>query len=197
MVLLHYAQGFFPWGEFKDRTLWWSPEPRCVFQPNQIRVNRSLTKVLRRNRYEVRADTAFEEVIRACATTRPETWISERMILTMIELHRLGHAHSIETWERSPHGDRLVGGFYGVAVGRIFFGESMFSLEPNGSKIALVKAGQVLGKLGFPFIDCQLGSSHLIRMGAEFVPRSIFTVRVTQSIQGPRFIGPWTTFFKE
>jgi leucyl/phenylalanyl-tRNA--protein transferase len=199
MVLFQFAHGAFPWHEHQGRTLWWNPEPRCVLIPNEIHISRSLAKTIRKGKYEVRADTDFEAVIRACAMTRTPTWITEQMIQVMLRLHRLGHAHSIETWELDPNGDhqkdQLVGGFYGVAVGRVFFGESMFSHVPDASKIALVKASEILSKHGFPFIDCQLGSPHLVRMGARFMPREIFRELVVRFANGPRHIGSWEKMF--
>jgi leucyl/phenylalanyl-tRNA--protein transferase len=191
MVMLQYAHGIFPWHEHSAKTLWWCPDPRCVLIPGEVHVSKSLAKTIRQKKYEVRADTAFEKTIRMCAGTRPGTWISERMIQVMVTLHKLGHAHSIETWE----GDHLVGGLYGVAVGQMFFGESMFSIRPNASKVALARAGEVMAKMGIPVIDCQLGSPHLKSMGARFMPRPIFMRVTAKFVNGKRFIGPWTDYF--
>lgn len=191
MVLLQYSHGIFPWHEHQDKTLWWCPDPRCVLIPDYIHISKSLAKTIKQEKYQVRADTAFERTVRMCAGTRSNTWITERMIQVMTKLHHLGHAHSIESWQ----GDHLVGGIYGVAVGQMFFGESMFSIRPNASKVALVRATQVLGELGFPFLDCQLGSPHLKRMGARFVPRAIFMQITARFINGKRRIGPWTDYF--
>jgi leucyl/phenylalanyl-tRNA--protein transferase len=194
MVLFQYAHGIFPWHEYQGKTLWWSPDPRCVLLLPDIKVSKSLRKQIRRPKFTVRADTNFEKVVRACANTRENTWITEQMIQVMLRLHKLGHAHSIETY----NGPNLVGGFYGVAVGRIFFGESMFSAETDASKVALVRAVEKLGERGFPLIDCQLGSEHLVSMGARFIPRPIFTkVMVQFGGSGPRFVGPWTDFFDQ
>ena len=191
MVLFQYAHGIFPWHEQQEKTLWWCPDPRSILIPKDIHISKSLAKTIRQKKYEVRADTQFESVVSMCALTRPNTWITPRMIQVMRQLHQLGHAHSIETWE----GDQLVGGFYGVAVGQVFFGESMFSLKPDASKVALVRAGTVLAKMGFPFIDCQLGSPHLKTMGARFMPRPIFMQVVGRFVAGKRYIGPWTDYF--
>jgi len=191
MLLFQYAHGIFPWHEQKGKTLWWSPDPRCVLLTPNVKVSRSLRKSQRK--YTVRADTQFEKVVRACANTRESTWISEPMVQSMLQLHKLGHAHSIETW----NGPNLVGGFYGVAIGQVFYGESMFSAERDGSKVALVKACEKLGQRGFPFIDCQLGSEHLVSMGAQFVPRKLFTKTMVQFANNKRFVGPWTDFFAQ
>jgi len=191
MLLFQYAHGVFAWHEQKGKTLWWSPDPRCVLLTADVKVTRSLRKSQRK--YTVRADTQFEEVVRACANTREHTWISERMVQSMLRLHRLGHAHSIETWRDG----KLVGGFYGVAVGQVFYGESMFSAETDSSKVALVKACEKLSQRGFPFIDCQLGSEHLVSMGARFIPRPVFTKIVGKFASNERYIGPWTDFFDQ
>jgi len=191
MVLFQYAHGIFPWHERGNKTLWWSPDPRSVLLPDSIHVSKSLAKTIRQKRYEVRADTQFQDVVRMCAMTRPNTWISPRMIQVMSRLHRLGHAHSIETWE----GDQLVGGLYGVAVGQVFFGESMFSIRPDASKVALVRGGEVMSKMGFSLIDCQLGSIHLKSMGARFMSRAIFMQVVARFVGGKKTLGPWTEHF--
>jgi len=191
MVMFQYAHGIFPWHEQQEKTLWWCPDPRSVLLTNEIHVSTSLAKTIRQKKYRVTADTDFERVIRLCALTRKNTWITPRMIQVMTRLHRLGHAHSIETWE----GDQLVGGFYGVAVGQIFFGESMFSIRPDASKVALVRAGEIFTKLGFPLIDCQLGSPHLKKMGARFMPRPIFMQVVAKFVSGKRHVGPWADYF--
>ena len=193
MVLLQYAHGIFPWHEQQEKTLWWCPDPRSILLTDDIHVSKSLAKTIRQKKFEVRADTQFESVVQFCALSRPNTWITPRMIQVMTQLHHLGHAHSIETWK----GDQLVGGFYGVAVGQIFFGESMFSIQPGASKVALVKGAEVMARMGFPFIDCQLGSPHLKSMGAKFMPRPLFMQVVARFVRGKKHLGPWTERFSD
>lgn len=191
MVMFLLANGIFPWHEKDDCTLWWSLDPRCVILPANVHVSNRLSRTIRQKKYRVSADTSFEQVVRRCADSRSVTWISERMIQVMTQLHQLGHAHSVETWE----GDLLVGGLYGVAIGQVFFGESMFSIRPDASKVALVRLGQVLTGMGFVLIDCQLGNPHLKRMGAEFIPRQVFLRTVGRWVNGNRELGNWTKFF--
>jgi leucyl/phenylalanyl-tRNA--protein transferase len=175
-LLAAYRSGIFPWplGEVHDPMFWFSPDPRFVLRPAQVHVGRSLRKVLRARRFEVRFDSAFEEVMRACAQSprRHErgTWISEPMIAAYTELHRLGWGHSVESFR----GGRLVGGLYGVAIGGAFFGESMFYTEPDASKVAFVTLAIELAMRGFRLIDCQQETAHLARFGARPVPRRRF-----------------------
>ncbi len=168
-----YRNGIFPWYSPGDPILWWSPDPRMVLYPGDIRVTRSLAKVLRNRPYEVRFDTCFEAVIEACAAPREGqagTWITPELKRGYRSLHEAGLAHSIETWVD----DRLVGGLYGVALGRVFFGESMFSLVPDASKIALVHLTTWLERRGFAVIDCQMHTEHLASMGARPIARDVF-----------------------
>lgn len=172
-LLLAYQNGIFPWYQDDQPILWWSPDPRGVIFPDQIHISRSMRKVLANDRFAVRMDTAFIDVMRGCAELTPQrngTWITPAMQRAYHELHLLGHAHSIEIWD----GDQLVGGLYGVAYGAVFFGESMFSRVPNASKVALIRLCQQLRQWGFAVIDCQLGSDHLETMGAQVIPRSEF-----------------------
>ena len=172
-LLLAYQNGIFPWYQDDQPILWWSPDPRGVIFPDQIHISRSMRKVLANDRFAVRMDTAFIDVMRGCAELTPQrngTWITPAMQRAYYELHLLGHAHSIEIWD----GDQLVGGLYGVAYGAVFFGESMFSRVPNASKVALIRLCQQLRQWGFAVIDCQLGSDHLETMGAQVIPRSEF-----------------------
>ena len=172
-LLLAYQNGIFPWYQDDQPILWWSPDPRGVIFPDQIHISRSMRKVLANDRFAVRMDTAFIDVMRGCAELTPQrngTWITPAMQRAYYELHLLGHAHSIEIWD----GEQLVGGLYGVAYGAVFFGESMFSRVPNASKAALIRLCQQLRQWGFAVIDCQLGSDHLETMGAQVIPRSEF-----------------------
>ncbi|HHA19009.1 MAG TPA: leucyl/phenylalanyl-tRNA--protein transferase [Methylophaga sp.] len=173
-----YQQGIFPWFNQHDPILWWSPDPRMVLFTNQVKISRSLKKTLRDTTITVTADTAFVEVITACSaprdnqTSAPEnsTWIHPDMINAYTELHQQGTAHSIECW----HDGNLVGGLYGIAIGQIFFGESMFSTMRDSSKIALVTLCQQLQRWGYPVIDCQIHSEHLASMGASEISRDNF-----------------------
>lgn len=173
-LLLAYSMGIFPWFNADDPILWWSPDPRCILELSTFYLNRSLSKELRRGRYEITFDKAFSEVIRACARTPrkegPGTWITGDMLKAYDLLHSLGYAHSVEAWFEG----RLVGGLYGVALGSCFFGESMFHCMPNASKVAFATLVRHLATFGYPLIDCQQSSRHLLSMGAREVPRAEF-----------------------
>ena len=189
-LLSAYARGIFPWYD-RDPILWFSPDPRWILEPSQIRVNRSLRRTLRAGPFEVRLDTAFDEVIKACARVpRPGqdgTWITPEMIDAYGELHRKGFAHSVEAF---LEGD-LVGGAYGVSLGRAFFGESMFAIEPDASKVAFVALVQQLEAWKFDLIDCQIHTDHLARFGAVAWPREHFLTRLTTALEAPTRKGPW------
>lgn len=167
-----YYNGIFPWYNKDDPILWWSPSTRCVIDPLDLHISKSLQKLLRQQRFTISFDQAFEQVINACAQrdSKTDTWINSDMISAYIALNKLGVAHSVEVWQ----GSRLVGGAYGVAIGAVFCGESMFSKESNASKVALVHLTQYLSGLGFQLIDCQLASSHLLTMGAKSLKRPKF-----------------------
>ncbi|QID18129.1 leucyl/phenylalanyl-tRNA--protein transferase [Nitrogeniibacter mangrovi] len=183
-LLAAYRRGIFPWFSEGEPILWWSPDPRMILRPGEVKVSRSLGKTLRQGRFEVRYDTAFAEVIHACGQLRAQstgTWITPHMELAYRRLHELGHAHSVETWQDG----RLVGGLYGVALDRAFFGESMFSLVSDASKVALVHLCRRLERLGFGVIDCQMATDHLRSMGGVDVPRAQF-VRALDRLIGPK-----------
>lgn len=171
-LLSAYYNGIFPWYNKDDPILWWSPSTRCVIDPLDLHISKSLQKFLRQQRFTISFDQAFEQVINACAQrdSKTDTWINSDMISAYIALNKLGVAHSVEVWQ----GSRLVGGAYGVAIGAVFCGESMFSKESNASKVALVHLTQYLSGLGFQLIDCQLASSHLLTMGAKSLKRPKF-----------------------
>lgn len=172
-LLAAYSRGIFPWYEDGQPILWWSPDPRAVLEPAGLHVSRSLRKTLRSGRYSVTFDRDFPAVIRGCAAPRDGhggTWITSEMDRAYRELHALGHAHSVETW----HEGRLAGGLYGIALGRMFFGESMFSRQPDASKVALVHLARQMQARGFVLIDCQLPSAHLSRLGSHLMPRQQF-----------------------
>ena len=169
-LLLAYANGIFPWYSDESPILWWSPDPRLVLFPDEFKISHSLRRVLKKHLFTVTMDRAFGEVIRACARSRIETWITGEMIEAYTYLHRLGYAHSFETW----HAGALVGGLYGIALGRAFFGESMFSSMSNASKVALVHLVQFAIDMEVEFIDCQTATEHLKRLGAREISRPEF-----------------------
>lgn len=184
-LLEAYRAGIFPWFSPGEPVLWWSPDPRMVLLPDEFKLSKSLAKVLRSNRFEVRTNTAFEAVMRACAAPRDGqrgTWIDEQMIKAYCELHHLGHAHSVETWLDG----KLVGGLYGVEIGRMFHGESMFSQVSNASKIALAHlALQAEGgeSAKYGLIDCQMHTPHLASLGARLMPREEFIIRIKELLR--------------
>lgn len=174
-LLYAYRHGIFPWYHSDQPILWWSPDPRAVFFPAEFHVSRSLARRLRRGRFEVRLDTAFAEVMTACAAPRPRqpeggTWLTAAMQDAYGELHRLGYAHSLEIWMDGA----LAGGIYGIALGAVFFGESMFSRVTDGSKIALACLTRHLQRQDFALLDCQVSSDHLLRLGCSLIPRTDF-----------------------
>ena len=180
-LLEAYRHGIFPWFSQGEPILWWSPDPRMILNTNEIKISRSLAKILRRNEYEVSFDTAFEQVMRACSAPRrnqPGTWIVEEMISAYIELYRAGYAHSVEVRVNG----KLAGGLYGVAIGRMFYGESMFSTISNTSKIALAHLCRQLERWSFKLIDCQMNTAHLASMGAHEIPRIEFITRLQDLI---------------
>jgi leucyl/phenylalanyl-tRNA--protein transferase len=180
-LLEAYRKGIFPWFSEGDPILWWSPDPRMVLMPEDIRVSRSLSKVLRNREYEIRSDSAFAEVARACAAPRhgaDGTWITASMLDAYLELHRQGYAHSVETWIDGA----LAGGLYGVAIGRMFYGESMFSRIADASKIALVYLARQLARWNFGMIDCQMNTAHLASLGAREIPRYEFEKQLAKLV---------------
>lgn len=189
-ILDAYGHGIFPWYSEGQPVLWWSPDPRMVLLPADVRITRSMAKVLRNRAYEVRCDTAFEAVMRACAEPRDGaagTWISEDMIAAYCALHAQGYAHSVETWVDGE----LAGGLYGMAIGRIFYGESMFSRVRDGSKIALIHLARYLESQGFALIDCQMNTSHLGSMGGHEIPRREFCRIVSAGSRSGMPPGRW------
>ena len=190
-LLLAYAMGIFPWYEERLPILWHSPDPRTVLLPATLRVGRSLRKVLKRGAFEVRFDCAFAGVIRACAQVpRPEgegTWITPDMIAAYCRLFELGYAHSAEAWQ----GGELVGGLYGVSLGGCFFGESMFALRSDASKVAFVALVRQLEAWGFDLVDCQVHTQHLARFGAEDWSRRRFLSALARALEQPTRRGRW------
>jgi leucyl/phenylalanyl-tRNA--protein transferase len=178
--LLHaYRQGIFPWYSRGQPILWWSPDPRCVLRPGEFRLTRSLAKTIRNRGFETRVDTDFAAVIDACAAPRDGergTWIVPAMRRAYVELHRLGHAHSVETWLDG----RLVGGLYGVRIVGLFYGESMFSIERDASKVATARLVQEALATGIELIDCQMSTPHLASLGAVTMSRPAFLAEVAR-----------------
>lgn len=173
-LLRAYQEGIFPWYSEGQAILWWSPDPRSVLFPERLRVHRSLRKTLRKELFKVTSDRAFDQVVAYCARTRRPgqdgTWIVDEMMDAYGRLHALGYAHSVEAWREG----KLVGGLYGVAIGRVFFGESMFSSVSDASKVAFVHFVEALAGWGYRMIDCQMETAHLNRFGAENIPRGEF-----------------------
>jgi leucyl/phenylalanyl-tRNA--protein transferase len=190
-LLLAYSMGIFPWFSEELPILWHSPDPRMVLLPGEMRVSRSLRRMLRSPPYDVRLDTDFDAVIRGCANTpRPDedgTWITGDMADAYLRLFDEGYAHSAEAWCEGE----LVGGLYGVALGGCFFGESMFALRPDASKVAFVALVRQLERWGFDLIDCQVHTDHLARFGATEWPRSRFLDTLAESLGAPTRRGPW------
>ena len=179
-----YSHGIFPWFNDGDPILWWSPDPRTVLAPHDFHVSHSLRKRLKQRQFTVTADTAFAAVLDECAAPRPDdggTWLTPPMKAAYLALHEQGHAHSVEVWMEGA----LAGGIYGVALGQMFFGESMFSRRTDGSKIALACLATQLGRWGFPWIDCQLETEHLLSLGAVAVPRRRFVAKVARLVRLP------------
>lgn len=190
-LLLAYKKGIFPWYSEYDPIIWWSPDPRLVLFPRDLRVSRSLRKTLHQGRFQITLDRAFEQVIRECANVRIEsgqgTWLVEEMIEAYILLHHAGYAHSAEAWQDG----KLAGGLYGVSLGTAFFGESMFARVSNASKAAFVTLVRRLETWGFDLIDCQVRTEHLVRLGAVEIPRREFLKRLEKSLAGPTRRGTW------
>ena len=189
-LLSAYRQGVFPWFSDGQPILWWSPDPRAILYPADLHISRSLRKSLRTQGFEVTADRAFDDVIQRCAESRNAregTWITSGMQEAYCTLHRMGYAHSVETWQNG----QLVGGLYGLAIGKAFFGESMFSQITDASKTALVALSVSLSAGGYHFIDCQVVSEHLNSLGAKAVPRYRFSSELKQAVETPVNETPW------
>ena len=191
-LLEAYRHGIFPWFSEGEPILWWSPDPRLILVPAEIRISRSLRKRLRRGEFEVRLDTAFARVMAACAAPRERavgTWITDSIQAAYRAMHELGYAHSVECWQD----DELVGGLYGMAVGRVFFGESMFARVTDASKVALAHLARLLEQRNYAIIDCQMTTAHLQSMGAREISRALFSAglaRWTQEGDRPQM---WTS----
>jgi len=191
-LLCAYRSGIFPWYGEGDPILWWSPDPRLVLDPHRISISKSLARTLKKNTLRITLDTAFDDIITRCAGAsrpgRPGTWIVPAMREAYLRLHRAGFAHSVEAWQDG----HLAGGLYGVSLGRAFFGESMFAEHRDASKVCLVYLASVLRAWEFDFIDCQVTTDHLLRMGAAEQPRAVFLDRLRHALQAPDRIGRWS-----
>jgi leucyl/phenylalanyl-tRNA--protein transferase len=191
-LLLAYRMGIFPWFSDDEPILWWSPDPRLVLYPHEIKVSKTLSKIIKKEVFKVTMDTAFVQVINQCAQIRLEnnqgTWIVKDMIDAYCTLHESGFAHSVEAWYQGE----LAGGLYGVSLGRCFFGESMFTRISNASNVALVKLVEYLKALSFDMIDCQLTTQHLLRFGAREIPRAKFLIQLEESLKASTKKGKWS-----
>ncbi len=189
-LIAAYRRGIFPWYSDGEPILWWSPDPRAVLFPNRFKISRSLKKTLKKGHIQVSMDKAFSDVINACSKPRKDglgTWITAELKDAYCHLHEIGVAHSIECW----HENRLVGGLYGVALGKIFFGESMFSTMPDASKVALAYLVRQLQRWEFAMIDCQVSSDHLATLGSMNIPRTQFVSLIAHWRDQPSHRGAW------
>ena len=193
-ILTAYRKGIFPWFSEDDPILWWSPNPRMVLYPEEFKVNKSFKRFLRQERYKIKFDNAFEDVINYCSSVERDgqngTWLLDDMKNAYIELYKMGFAHSIEVYED----DVLVGGLYGLSMGRVFFGESMFSLKSNASKVAFKALSDVLNSRGYDFIDCQVKNDYLAQMGAKNISRDRFLDELDESLSRSSELGSWKDF---
>jgi leucyl/phenylalanyl-tRNA--protein transferase len=191
-LLLAYRMGIFPWYSQDEPIMWWSPDPRLVLYPAELRITKSLQKTLTKGRFKLTMDQAFEAVINACAQSRTGadegTWIVDEIITAYCSLHKAGLAHSVEAWQD----DKLAGGLYGVSLGRCFFGESMFTRISNASKVAFVALVEHLRALEFDLIDCQITTAHLIRFGAREISRARFLDELKKALKSPTLKGRWS-----
>jgi len=191
-LLLAYRTGIFPWYSKYEPILWWSPDPRLVLYPAELRVSKSLHKTIKKGLFRITMDQAFEAVIKACAQSRTSadegTWIVDEMIDAYCNLHESGFAHSVEAWQD----EQLAGGLYGVSLGRCFFGESMFTLISNASKVAFVALVKHLQILNFDLIDCQVTTPHLLRFGAREIPRARYLDELKKSLKPATIKGQWS-----
>ena len=190
-ILSAYRRGIFPWFSGNQPILWWSPDPRAVLLPSQIRISRSLKKNIRNRGFRITTDRAFVDVVKECAKDREQqkgTWITTEMRDAYTALHSRGHAHSVETWQNGE----LVGGLYGISIGKAFFGESMFARVTDSSKTALVGLSTLLTTWEYHFIDCQVRSSHLDSLGAKCIPRNQFSKMLERAIRVPVAPHHWT-----
>ena len=190
-LLYAYESGVFPWFSQGDPIVWWSPDPRFVLYPEKIKVSKSMKQLFKKQAFRVSFDTCFEEVITNCSSIKRKgqygTWITDELKVSCLKLHELGYAHSVEVWHESD----LVGGLYGVALGKCFFGESMFSKMSNASKYGFITLTKILQEKGFKIIDCQVHTNHLESLGAEFIRRWQFMEELEEALQAPKVQESW------
>ncbi len=194
-ILLAYYNGIFPWFSEEEPILWWSPEERFVLFPQEIRISKSMKKVIKKKHFQVTLDTCFSQVIGNCADLRANkegTWITEEMKTSYCALHELGFAHSVEVWEE----EQLVGGLYGISIGKCFFGESMFSTRDNASKVALIILNEELKKREYHLIDCQVYTKHLESLGARTISRKSFLEMLKVGVLEKTERGNWGSWLK-
>ena len=194
-LIAAYQRGIFPWYEDGQPILWWSPDPRCVIYPTAIHVPRRLARTLRQAPFELTTNHGFAKVVDACAAPRrytDATWITEEMRTAYLHLHNRGYAHSVEAWQEQ----RLVGGIYGVVLGKVFFGESMFSTARDASKVVLISLARALASAGFHCLDCQLPSPHLLSLGAKLIPRARFLAELGEHCSPDTEAPDWQTIFR-
>lgn len=197
-LLTAYSEGIFPWFNEGDPILWWSPDPRFVLFPSELVVSRSMRPYFNQKKFQVSFDRDFEGVMRNCQQSNRngqsgDTWITEDMIQAYVQVHRLGYAHSVEVWQE----DELVGGLYGISLGKIFFGESMFAKVSNASKYGFITLVQNLREKGFVLIDCQQQTQHLGSLGARPISRKSFLQYLEENKKQETLTGSWTQFFAE
>ena len=194
-LLLAYQKGIFPWFNPDDPIIWWSPDPRFVLFPSELKVSKSMRPYFNQQKFQVTVDQDFEKVMRSCQTQRRErqsggTWITESMVNGYVQLHQSGYAHSIEVWDKSE----LVGGLYGIGLGKIFYGESMFTKKNNASKFGFITLVQKLATLGYMLIDCQQETKHLTSLGGRSIPRKEFLKMLEQNLKEKTEVGNWATY---
>ena len=191
-LLTAYSKGIFPWFSQGEPIYWWSPAPRMLLYPEKLHISKSMRPLIHKNAFSVAVDTVFEQVILACRNSSRSgqfgTWITEGMVEAYLKLHELGFAHSIEVWQNK----NLIGGLYGISLGKTYFGESMFSKVSNASKYGFIFLVQALNRLNFDMIDCQIKSDHLLSLGAEEVSREKFDQLLQESMKEEDLRGSWT-----
>lgn len=196
-LLLAYRSGIFPWYSEREPIIWWSPDPRFILYPKKLKVRKSMAQFIRNTDLQVTMDSAFPDVVAACAQQKREgqagTWITPEMATAYIELHENGFAHSVEVWSRK----KLVGGLYGVSIGRLFFGESMFFRKSNASKLAFISLVRELERRDFLLVDCQVETAHLVSLGGESIPRDTFMQLLDQGLDHPGYPGSWADWLEE
>jgi leucyl/phenylalanyl-tRNA---protein transferase len=194
-LMAAYQSGIFPWYNDDEPLLWWSPDPRSVLFPDELKVSRSMAQLLKKKAFRVSLDTAFSEVIRACANVRykdrDDTWINSDIEKAYTTLHKMGVAHSVEVWDEDG---TLCGGLYGLAIGKVYFGESMFFTKSNASKYGFITLVRLLQQRGFELIDCQVHNPHLESLGATLIPREIFLSLLSQQVSEQGFNGSWSNW---